>query len=244
MPAHKILVINPNTTSAMTDALKPLINGLKYENTTFTFYTAPSGVPSINNEDDAAVSVNGCSPSLLPYLPTHDAFLVCCYSKHPLVDHLRESLATVGLHHKPVTGIFEASVSSALQSTGMHERFGIVSTGSQWQGILNDAVYAYLGSASSSRFTDTTTTGLDADQLHKAPKEELETRMKDATKSLLAVGARAICLGCAGMAGMDEIVRKACVEEFGETEGKKIVIVDGVIAGAIWLDGMLRATRQ
>ncbi|OQO05021.1 hypothetical protein B0A48_08041 [Cryoendolithus antarcticus] len=155
MSAHRILVINPNTTVAMTDALRPLINGLKYESTSFTFYTAPSGVPSINNEDDAAVSLDG-----------------------------------------------------ALQSVG------------------------------------TATTGLDADQLHKAPREELETRMRDATKSLLAAGARAICLGCAGMAGMDEIVRRACVEELGEMEGTKIVIVDGVVAGAIWLEGMLRATRQ
>jgi hypothetical protein len=31
MTAKKILVINPNSTSSMTDGLKPLVNALKYK---------------------------------------------------------------------------------------------------------------------------------------------------------------------------------------------------------------------
>jgi Asp/Glu/hydantoin racemase len=65
--------------------------------------------------------------------------------------------------------------------------------------------------------------------------------MKDATKRLIRKGdVGAICLGCAGMSGMNEMVREAAVEELGEDQGQKIKIIDGVQAGAAWLEGALR----
>ena len=39
-------------------------------------------------------------------------------------------------------------------------------------------------------------------------------------------------MGCAGMAGMEEAVREGCVMEYGEEDGQKVRIVDGVVAGA------------
>ena len=83
--ARKILIINPNTTESMTNALKPLVNSLDFTTTSFDFFTAPSGVPSINNEADAAVSAKACLPTLQKQIHAYDAFLICCYSQHPLV---------------------------------------------------------------------------------------------------------------------------------------------------------------
>lgn len=55
--------------------------------------------------------------------------------------------------------------------------------------------------------------------------------MKESTKELLnRGGVMAICLGCAGMAGLDKTVREACVEKLGDSKGKSIHIVDGVVA--------------
>lgn len=66
--------------------------------------------------------------------------------------------------------------------------------------------------------------------------------MKDAVKRLLKKGGvGAICLGCAGMAGMDKMVREACVEELGEEKGGQVRIVDGVVGGVAWLEGAVRA---
>jgi Asp/Glu/hydantoin racemase len=66
--------------------------------------------------------------------------------------------------------------------------------------------------------------------------------MKDAVKRLLKKGSvGAICLGCAGMAGMDKMVREACVEELGEEKGGQVRIVDGVVAGVAWLEGAARS---
>lgn len=197
-------------------------------------------MPSINNEDDATVSAEHCLPALKKELGEYDAFLVCCYSQHPLVPQLRTALLDASLH-KPVTGIFEASIATCVQSINPYDRFGIVSTGSQWEEILGDAIDSIFGAKSSERYAGTKTTGLNADELHTAPKEEVDRRMKDATKQLLRDGAKAICLGCAGMAGMDRTVREACVELLGDEQGPRIKIVDGVVSGAVFLEGAVRS---
>lgn len=65
--------------------------------------------------------------------------------------------------------------------------------------------------------------------------------MVEATRRLVGAGkVGAVCLGCAGMAGMNETVREACVEELGREEGERVWVVDGVQAGAAWLVGVMR----
>lgn len=148
-------------------------------------------------------------------------------------------------HGKPVTGIFEASVATSLQLIGRDELFGIVSTGKVWERSLSDAVVTLLGTGdvgSSNRFAGVETTGLNATELHDAPADEVRQKMKAAVKRLIGrarVGA--ICLGCAGMAGMDQMVREACVEALGEQQGRRLRVVDGVQAGVGWLEGTIRA---
>ncbi|KXS97522.1 hypothetical protein AC578_4606 [Pseudocercospora eumusae] len=242
----KILVINPNTTESMTQALKPLIENLHYRNTKFTYFTAPTGVPSINNETDAHLSTEACLPPLKSKLQHDDynAFLICCYSQHPLIAELRTAAllsSSPSSSNIIITGIFESSIATVLQILNTYDAFGIVSTGAQWREILDDAVQELLGTKASERYIGTETTGLNANELHTAPKEEVDARMKVATKKLLEAGAKAICLGCAGMSGMDGTVREACIELLGEEQGKRIKIVDGVVCGAAFLEGALRA---
>ncbi|KAG9191413.1 hypothetical protein G6011_09501 [Alternaria panax] len=211
--------------------------------TAYTYFTAPSGPKSINNEDDARESVEHCLPALRRELDKHDALLVACYSQHPLVPLLKEE-AGIKNARKPVTGIFEASVATSLQLIHPEEKFGIVSTGKVWEEILTEATIAFLGTGADAgkRFAGVETTGLNATDLHDAPAEEVRKRMKDAVKRLLKKGdIGAICLGCAGMAGMDRMVREACVEELGQEKGGRVAIVDGVVAGVAWLEGVARS---
>jgi len=154
---------------------------------------------------------------------------------------LRHHFTTEQIHSKIVTGIFEASIATCLQSLSTDQKFGIVSTGSQWEQILGEAVASCLGSTTSTRYAGTETTGLNADELHQTAKDEVNLRLKQATKRLLDKEAKAVCLGCAGMAGMDATIREACIEKLGLEAGKQIKIVDGVVAGAIYLDGALRS---
>ncbi|KAI5477426.1 Armadillo repeat containing protein [Pseudohyphozyma bogoriensis] len=209
-----------------------------------TYFTAPPTSPaSINNASDALLSTSACLPLLLSLLSSPSGndisgILIACYSEHPLVTELKKHTT------KPVIGIFEASVSASLMllpSTGPTSKFGIVSTGKVWEELLDSGVKTYLGGEGRGRYGGCETTGLNATDLHDSPVDVVEGRMKDAVKRLVRRGVRAVCLGCAGMVGMEEMVRRACVEELGEEEGAKVRIVDGVKAGYLMLEGLVKA---
>ncbi|KAL8847838.1 MAG: hypothetical protein Q9221_007140 [Calogaya cf. arnoldii] len=124
----------------------------KLGKTEYTFFTGPTSAPSsINNLTDAQTSTTACLPLLPPQ--NYSANLVACYSPHPLVPALQKQSPTI-----PTIGIFEASVSTAIQlltSTTLDgdgdgkkrekRKFGIVSTGVQWKEILGDALAADVG---------------------------------------------------------------------------------------------------
>lgn len=306
--SFRVLIINPNTSTQMTEALKPIIQALKYNDIRYEYFTAPNQsvtlpdgrviepVPSINSGDDSVQSAQHCRPFVEPLIPQYDAFLVACYSAHPLVGMLRSTIKALeskarqsdsGTLHvfadgqeinpskgrKYVTGIFEASVTTSMMlissfhlladwshhKVQSQDTFGIVTTGAVWKKELTKAVAAMINGPDESeenkkknsisdvvdssptpppvsvpRFAGVETTGLTAVELHKTPPEEVRRRMIEATEKLLkgtAHPVRAVCLGCAGMAGMEEAVRAGCVKAYGEIEGEEVHIVDGVVAG-------------
>ncbi|KIW72442.1 hypothetical protein PV04_00636 [Phialophora macrospora] len=292
-PPLRILVINPNTSQHMTDALRPVVDSLALPSAQYTFFTSPApGIPSINSPADAAESAKICLPHLIPLLEHHDCFLVACYSQHPLVSLLKSECAKLtrkGDHghthggagagagagarpRKSVTGIFEASVLASLSLIDPSDAggeaapaFGIVSTGKIWETALQKAVEEFVGvdpttlQTARSRFVGCETTGLNASELHDLDGAKVRTKMMDATKRLLRRGqsgggggssssssaanvsrVQAICLGCAGMVGLDDAVRTACVEELGPERGNEVCIVDGVKAGVGLLYGLAR----
>lgn len=94
------------------------------------------------------------------------------------------------------------------------------------------------GEGRSKRFAGVETTGLDATELHEAPREEVRRRVMDAAGRLVRKGegdgeVKVVVLGCAGMVGMEGWVR----EEVGE----RVRVVDGVVAGVGALVGLVRA---
>ena len=269
----KLLVINPNTSITMTNGLAKLIEGM-YPNgnpqVQIDFYTAPSGPGSIDNDEQALDSAQIVIADLkrTSKLANYDAFLVACYSVHPLVAFLRTELKRLELHAY-VIGIFEASIIAALcllpkytipkderHGDGAIEwKFGIVSTGKYWEKALSDGVKSYLGTEKknpsppkiplyeyNTRFAGVATTGLNADQLHKLPEEVVRPTMKAAIKWLMGRrdNVKVIILGCAGMAGIDSIVEEALFEKGGEQLLKQVIILDGVKAGIGILENLLK----
>ncbi|KAF9244518.1 Asp/Glu/hydantoin racemase [Melanogaster broomeanus] len=250
MPATKVLIINPNSTSEMTDGLRQA--PVPQPDIEYHFFTNPDGPPSIDDEDTCHASAESCMKALLDDqangvdLTQYGGFVVACYSLHPLVNKLK---AETG---KPAVGIFEASVTTCLHLIDASQKFGIVSTGNNWETLLTEGVAEILGAPHAdggTRFAGVGTTGLTASALHKATHEEAQQLMKDATKRLLRdqrnqgdnrnlVGA--ICLGCAAMTGLQKTVREACNEELGEERGSRIFIVDGVSAATGVVLGLVR----
>lgn len=172
---------------------------------------------------------------------SYDAFLVACYSSHPLVGWLRKRPEVVK-GRKHVLGIFEASVFASLDMIEGGESYGIVSTGTVWETLLSQGIRRITVEEKDEeikrRFAGVETTGLNATELHDAPSDEVERRMKEAVKRLVTRGkVGAVCLGCAGMTGLDEIVRQALREDMGEA-GDMVKVVDGVLEGVRLLSAL------
>ncbi|EPS43031.1 hypothetical protein H072_2983 [Dactylellina haptotyla CBS 200.50] len=230
MAPRSILVINPNSTTSITDSLKQMLEPLVPADTILSFFTGPPSAPrSINDSVTSALSADACLPALMPYIPHHAGFVVACYSEHPLVPLLRQYTS------KPVISIFEASITHALLLKGPGG-WGIVTTGKVWEDLLSISVGNFVGEEGSG-FEGVESTGLNADELHSVGPDEVRKRIGDAVVRLVGRGdVRVICLGCAGMAGLDDAVTRAL-----EPLGKSVYIVDGVKAGVMQVYGMIRS---
>lgn len=139
--------------------------------TTFSFLTAPSGSPlSIDNDEDAEKSKRACAKQLTDdIIQKTDAFIVACYSSHPLVPWLQKQ-PQVQSAKKFVTGIFEASVAVSLRLTEKPSKFGIISSGKVWEKLLTEAVAGLPGNVSA-QFGGVTTTGMELDDAAEEIRE-------------------------------------------------------------------------
>ncbi|KAL1716112.1 Asp/Glu/hydantoin racemase [Schizophyllum commune] len=227
--AASLLVINPNSSKSVTDGLSDTL--VPPPGADLAFYTAPAHAPpSINDATTAALTTSACweDISVQGLLDKHDGFLVCCFSDHPLVHVLRENTL------KPVVGIMEAAVAHALFSG---KRFGIVSTGSGYKYDRHKDVHSFLG-AVSPRFAGLVTTGLGVVELREGDRAKVESNMKRGAAEVVSLGAEVIILGCAGMAGMEPLIKQGAREAHGENTSVKVI--DGARAGVEVLAGLVR----
>lgn len=226
------------------------------QNLVLSFYTAPSTSPaSINNADDIEVSTTAVLKDMLmttmdKWPKTYDGILIACYSAHPLVGQLYSMFPET-----LVTGIFEASILAALplvrvkHPTLARGGWGIITTGQFWEDHLTHAVQVFAGQRaedSKASFEGVFTTGLNASDFHGGVSPKLlREKLFNATKRLLK-GAQVDCIimGCAGMAGLEEIIRSAVKEVYGESDADYVFIIDGVRAGVGVLEQMVKNKRM
>lgn len=127
--------------------------------------------------------------------------------------------------------------------------WGIVSTGRVWEELLTLGVEKFLGTstragARAQKFAGVATTGLNAIDLHTLPREEVLQSMKRAVRKLLySTGGRGkvttVCLGCAGMAGLEGAVNEVATNELGYPAGG-LRVIDGVKSGVLILEAQLK----
>lgn len=185
--------------------------------------------PQIDSLTTQMASAAACLPLLIPMIKQHDAFLVACFSDHPLIGILREQVP----YYKPVMGIFQAS---CLFAMGLQTKFSIVTTAKVWEALLDQGVATFLGgSIGSSIYAGTFSTGLGVLELHQLPKQKVKERLVQcALKAVNEHGATSIILGCAGLSGLEEAIREA-------VKGKNIAVIDSVVAGTQLLEGLVRS---
>ncbi|KAF4810515.1 N-carbamoyl-D-amino acid hydrolase [Colletotrichum siamense] len=219
----RILLVNPNSTRAMTDACVAMVESQLPPDVVVTGFTAPRPSPSaIEGMFDNVMSAAAAARAVLPLAATHDAVLVACYSDHALIRMLREELP-----RQPVIGIMEASLFAARTLGG---RFGLVAVSERSKVLHEDSIHHYGFSTSCAGVLSCKLGVLD---LHEKSQDEVMAIMANVGKRLVEEnGADVLLLGCAGMTPL-----KGAVEE---AVGDEVQVVDGVLAGVHHLVGMVR----
>jgi Asp/Glu/hydantoin racemase len=136
---------------------------------------------------------------------------------------------------KPVIGILQAAIAQALLCG---QRFGIVATGAGYRYDRRTEVWNVLG-GSSDRFAGLVPTGLGVVELREGDRQHVESSMKKASGALAGLGADVLIMGCAGMAGMEELVQSGVKDAgFGFVR-----VVDGNKAGVEMVGALIRLSK-
>lgn len=233
-----IFVINPNSSSIITEALSASLGPQTPPGCSTHFVTGPSTAPeSIQDVPASIISAAETYRSLITSSPNQDlslhpasCFLVACFSDHPLVGMLRQKAPD-----KPAMHLLEAAIIHALLAGG---KFGVLTTGKSVVPDVEAGVRKVMG-GNSDRYVGTHATGLGVVELQSGNREKVE-KVKEGARELVRRRADVIILGCAGMTGMEGLVREGCREE-GE-EG--VAVVDGAKAGIQLLAGLGRVNYR
>jgi len=213
-----ILFINPNTTQMFSDKIRDICKQYASADTYVTVLTPQNGPRSIESIYDELLSSIGTLEIVLTNHKHFDAFAIACYSDHPVIYAARE------ITDKPVLGIAEASMHMACF---LGHKFSIVTTNREWEPLLWDAVRHY---GLADRCASVRSTGMPVLALETASAEEMyQMILSAATIAIEQDGAEVICLGCAGMAGLDKKLEKDL----------RVPVIDGVVCALKLLEGMV-----
>lgn len=214
----RILFINPNTSEEFTERIQEIAQKYAFPGTEVVAMNPASGPRSIESIYDELLSSAGTLELVITELNNFDAFVIACYSDHPSVYAVRE------ITDKPVLGIAEASMYLACM---VGYKFSVVTTNDEWKPLLWDAVHHYgLGS----RCASVRTTGMAVLDLEAGGEQDTFSMiLEGARQAIDQDGAEVICLGCAGMAGLDKQLEEAL----------GVPVIDGVIGALKLLEGMV-----
>ena len=214
----KILLINPNTTQEFTDRILSIAQRYAAPSTEVAAMTPAYGPRSIESIYDELLSSMGTLELALSKLDEYDGFVIACYSDHPTIYALRE------VTDKPVLGIAEASMYMACM---LGHKFSVVTTNEEWEPLLMDAVNHY---GLADRCSSVRSTGMPVLALESASPEETYQMILTASKRAIDQdGAEVICLGCAGMTGMDKALENDL----------NVPVIDGVVSALKLIEGMV-----
>jgi Asp/Glu/hydantoin racemase len=209
VPRVELLVINPNTSVAVTQTLRRHVEAALGGAIELHTATARFGAGYIASEAAFVVAAHATLDAYAAHCDEHarpDAVLVGCFGD-PAVDALREISA------RPVVGLAEAAMRQAVR----HGRFSIVTGGAAWKPMLMRLARAL---ALADALVQIHTVAPSGAELAADPDAALRL-LTDACREA-ATGADCVILGGAGLAGMAAQIAPAL----------PVPLIDSVIAGA------------
>jgi allantoin racemase len=189
-----LLIINPNTTEAMTAKVAAAAGGAMPSGTRITAVCGRFGPRYIASRAAFAVASHAALDAFAAHGAAADCVLLACFGD-PGLDALREVSAA------PVVGLVEAAVMAA--SSG-GRRYSIVTGGVLWEAMLRESllVRGLAGNLASIR-----TVAPDGGSIARDPDGALELLSQACDACVRDDGAQAVILGGVGLIGLAERIQ-------------------------------------
>ncbi|MFC4948407.1 aspartate/glutamate racemase family protein [Pseudonocardia sp. GCM10023141] len=203
----RILLVNVNTTASMTDAIAASARAVAGPDTEIVPLTPTFGADSVECNFESYLAAVAVMDAVTRYTGPYDAVIQAGFGEHG-----REGLQE--LLDVPVVDITEAAGHVAGL---LGYRYSVVTTLDRAVPLIEDRLKL---AGLDARCASVRSSGLSVLQLEEDPELTLKTIVREAELAVREDRAEVICLGCGGMAGLDEAVRAMT----------GVPVVDGVTA--------------
>jgi allantoin racemase len=213
----RILVVNVNTTQSMTDSIAAQARTVAAPGTEIIELTPRFGAESCEGNFDSYLAAIGVMDRVLSYPDPFDAVIQAGYGEHG-----REGLQE--LLDEPVVDITEAAASTAMF---LGHKYSVITTLDRTVPLIEDRLKL---AGLDARCASVRASGLGVLELEEDPARAVATIVEQAARAVAEEKAEVIVLGCGGMAGLDEQIRKRT----------GVPVVDGVAAAVTIAESLVR----
>lgn len=213
----RILVANVNTTVSMTEAIAESARGVAAPGTEIVGITPRFGAESCEGNFESYLAAIAVMDAVTSYPEPFDAVIQAGYGEHG-----REGLQE--LLDVPVVDITEAAASTAMY---LGHKYSVVTTLDRTVPLIEDRLKL---AGLDGRCASVRASGLGVLELESDPDRAVEAIVRQAREAVEHDHAEVICLGCGGMAELEEKVKAAT----------GVPIVDGVRSAVTIAEGLVR----
>jgi allantoin racemase len=213
----RILVVNVNTTASMTETIRAQAAAYASPDTEIVGLTPSFGPESVEGNFESYLAAVAVMDRVVRYTEPYDAVIQAGYGEHG-----REGLQE--LLDVPVIDITEAAAQVAML---LGRSYSVITT-------LDRAVPQIADRLKLAGLTDrcasVRASGLSVLELEEDPGRAVDAIVAQARRAVDEDRAEVICLGCGGMAGLDQKIIAAT----------GVPVVDGVAAAVVLAEGLVR----
>ena len=213
----RILVVNVNTTESITETIAQQARAVASPGTEIVGLTPFFGAESVEGNFESYLAAIAVMDRVMAYDQPFDAVIQAGYGEHG-----REGLQE--LLNVPVVDITEAAASTAMF---LGHAYSVVTTLDRTVPLIEDRLKL---AGLYQRCASVRASGMAVLELEENPLAAMEAIVREAELAIRDDKAEVICLGCGGMAGLDEQIRQRT----------GVPVVDGVTAAVTIAESLVR----
>ncbi|MCS4312134.1 allantoin racemase [Pseudomonas sp. BIGb0381] len=213
----RILVVNVNTTESITETIAQQAQSVASPGTEIVGLTPYFGAESVEGNFESYLAAIAVMDRVMAYDQPFDAVIQAGYGEHG-----REGLQE--LLNVPVVDITEAAASTAMF---LGHAYSVVTTLDRTVPLIEDRLKL---AGLYQRCASVRASGMAVLELEEDPLAAMEAIVRQAELAIREDKAEVICLGCGGMAGLDEQIRQRT----------GVPVVDGVTAAVTIAESLVR----